>query len=150
MFSSRGNSSGASEVVVVPRNFKLLEDLETFEKGGDPRISAGLKDPCDLLLIDWHASIIGAPGTPFQNRIYSLSIHCPPNYPTSPPIIRFSNKINMRCVDQRGMVSISSISNFQWQTATSTLPRLLIALADEMKNANNRRLTQPNDSEIYS
>lgn len=148
MFGSRGSSSGATEVVIVPRNFKLLEDLETFEKGHDARISAGLKDPYDLLLIDWHASIVGLTGTPYQNRLYSLSIHCSPQYPTNPPIIRFSNKINMRCVDQRGVVNIAAISNYVWHR-DSSLPKLLSALADDMKSPNNRRLQQPNDSEMY-
>ena len=50
----------AGEVVIVPRNFKLLEELEKSEKGlGDMAISFGLSDPGDTFLSDWNGGILG-------------------------------------------------------------------------------------------
>lgn len=47
----------------VPRNFKLLEELERGEKGlGDPSISLGLANPEDIFMSDWNGSIFGPPG----------------------------------------------------------------------------------------
>lgn len=47
----------------VPRNFKLLEELECSEKGiGDMSISFGLVDADDILLSDWNGTILGPPG----------------------------------------------------------------------------------------
>ena len=67
------------EVVIVPRNFKLLEELESAEKGGgDGTVSIGLARPDDLLLNDWNGTIFGPPGTPFQDKIISLQINAPP------------------------------------------------------------------------
>jgi len=53
----------AGEVVIVPRNFKLLEELEKSEKGhGDMSISFGLVDTSDTFLSDWNGGIFGPPG----------------------------------------------------------------------------------------
>lgn len=53
----------SGEVVIVPRNFKLLEELEKSEKGhGDMSISFGLVDSGDTFLTDWNGGILGPVG----------------------------------------------------------------------------------------
>lgn len=53
----------AGETVIVPRNFKLLEELERSEKGhGDMSISFGLVDSGDTFLTDWNGGILGPVG----------------------------------------------------------------------------------------
>lgn len=47
------------EVVIVPRNFKLLQELEKSEKGlGEMGLSMGLVDPSDTFLSHWNAGIL--------------------------------------------------------------------------------------------
>jgi ubiquitin-conjugating enzyme E2 variant len=49
----------AGEVVIVPRNFKLLQELEKSEKGlGEMGLSMGLVDPGDTFLSHWNAGIL--------------------------------------------------------------------------------------------
>ena len=64
----------AGETVIVPRNFKLLEELEKSEKGhGDMSISFGLVDSGDTFLTEWNGGILGPAAVSFS--IGSTNFH---------------------------------------------------------------------------
>lgn len=80
-----------SEKIVKPRNFRLLEELESAEKaeGGNNGISYGLDDQSDTAMINWNATIIGPDGTNYAGGFYQLEISVPGNYPERPPFFKF-------------------------------------------------------------
>ena len=87
--------AGSGEVIVVPRNFVLLEELEKAEKGNtDMTVSYGLVASDDISLTMWQCTILGPPGSAVENRIISLLIKCGATYPSERPEIRFQTKLN--------------------------------------------------------
>lgn len=67
----------AGETVIVPRNFKLLEELEKSEKGqGDMSVSFGLVDSGDTFLSDWNGGILGPPGVSASHvRVWYIIVY---------------------------------------------------------------------------
>eukprot|EP00933_Yihiella_yeosuensis_P082964 TRINITY_DN97010_c0_g1_i1.p1 TRINITY_DN97010_c0_g1~~TRINITY_DN97010_c0_g1_i1.p1 ORF type:complete len:138 (-),score=23.36 TRINITY_DN97010_c0_g1_i1:115-528(-) len=135
--------------VVVPRSFRLLDELEKGEKGDAMLgVSWGLSVPDDITLSQWHGTIFGPPGTPYENRIYALSITCGPQYPDKQPEVKFTTQINMNCVDGSGAVKTSWGPLGSWNR-DFTMEKILEKLRSEMNSSANRKLPQPPEGASY-
>ncbi|KAL7772010.1 hypothetical protein CFE70_001963 [Pyrenophora teres f. teres 0-1] len=111
----------------VPRNFRLLEELEKGEKG------------LGAVLQSVH-----------ENRIYSVSIHCGPDYPDTPPEIKFTSKINLPCVNpQNGKVDASKLPCLAQWKRDFTMETILIELRRYMALPQNKKLPQPPEGTTF-
>ena len=136
--------------VVVPRNFKLLEELEASEKGtGDMSVSMGLCASDDIFLTEWNASILGPQGTPFDGRLYELRVTAGPDYPDRCPDVRFVSRINLGSVNETGVVSPREFPALASWNRNMTLESVLVALKNAMMLPQNRRLPQPPEGSRY-
>ena len=138
------------QTVIVPRNFKLLEELEASEKGsGDMSISMGLVNSDDIFLTEWNASILGPPGGPFDGRLYELRVTAGPEYLLQPPKIRFVSRVNLAGVDQRTGEVLKDFPALQGWTRDKTMESVLVAIKNSMNIPNNRRLPQPSEGATF-
>eukprot|EP00927_Polykrikos_kofoidii_P057440 TRINITY_DN51588_c0_g1_i1.p1 TRINITY_DN51588_c0_g1~~TRINITY_DN51588_c0_g1_i1.p1 ORF type:complete len:154 (+),score=16.08 TRINITY_DN51588_c0_g1_i1:52-462(+) len=134
--------------VVVPRSFRLLDELERGQKGDASAISFGLEAADDITLTNWICTICGPPGTPFENRIYSVRIVCGESYPEKPPDVRFISQINMTCVECDGALK-PAFSVMQGWRREMTVETILDAIRREMTASANRRLAQQPEGACY-
>lgn len=135
--------------VVVPRNFRLLEELEKGEKAGDGMVSYGLDAGDDLLMRNWTGTILGPANTVHDGRIYTLKIYCDQNYPDKPPAVRFQSKVNMHCVASNGVVDPRVFHVLANWNRNYTLETVLTELRREMTNQHNRKAPQPPEGTTY-
>ncbi|KAG4982383.1 hypothetical protein JHK87_027132 [Glycine soja] len=141
MVQVRYNFSGPG----VPRNFRLLEELERGEKGiGDGTVSYGMDDGDDIYMRSWTGTIIGPHNTVHEGRIYQLKLFCDKDYPEKPPSVRFHSRINMTCVNhETGVVEPKKFGLLaNWQREY-TMEDILTQLKKEMAAPHNRKLVQP-------
>ncbi|KAF7058502.1 hypothetical protein CFC21_065547 [Triticum aestivum] len=137
--------------VQVPRNFRLLEELERGEKGiGDGTVSYGMDDADDIYMRSWTGTIIGPHNTVHEGRIYQLKLFCDKDYPEKAPSVRFHSRINMACVNhETGAVDPKKFSLLaNWQREY-TMEHVLTQLKKDMAATQNRKLVQPPEGTFF-
>ncbi|CAM6091014.1 unnamed protein product [Calypogeia fissa] len=142
-------SSGSS--VIVPRNFRLLEELERGEKGiGDGTVSYGMDDGDDVFMRSWTGTIIGPNNSVHEGRIFTVKLFCDKDYPDRPPSVRFHSRINMTCVNQdSGVVDPRHFSMLAQWRREFTMENILVELKREMSAPSNRKLQQPPEGSLF-
>eukprot|EP00897_Mesotaenium_endlicherianum_P003220 jgi/Mesen1/2926/ME000175S02083 len=141
----------SSASVVVPRNFRLLDELDRGEKGiGDGSVSYGMDDGEDVFMRSWTGTIIGPNNTVHEGRIYTVKLYCDKDYPDRPPTVRFHSRINLTCISQdSGVVEPRHFPMLAQWKREYTMENILTELRREMGSSSNRKLQQPPEGTTY-
>lgn len=150
---------------VVPRSFRLRQELEFAEKGhsGDKAAANKPKDPhqgfvsfglgdlddtsYDTQLCNWNGTIIGPQNTPLGDRIYGVKLKCGPRYPDVPPQLAFVNKIaGLNGVNANGLVDYQQVTGRMW-TRNTTMYEYLCRVREAMVVA--AKTKQPSAEDQY-
>eukprot|EP00850_Spirogloea_muscicola_P019970 SM000203S06146 [mRNA] locus=s203:76758:83557:+ [translate_table: standard] len=135
----------------VPRNFRLLEELEKGEKGiGDGSVSYGMDDSDDVFMRSWTGTIIGPNNSVHEGRIYTVKLYCDEDYPDRPPSVRFFSRISMTSVNQdNGVVEPRHFPMLAQWRRDYTMENILTELRREMASPSNRKMPQPPEGSLF-
>ena len=79
-----------------------------------------------------------------------MEIICGEDYPQTSPVVRFTSKVNLDCVDQsNGEILISKFDIMKNWNAEHGMENILIGLKDKMANSSNKSLPQPAEGDMY-
>lgn len=102
-----GSDLGCSQGTMGENQASLLlrKQLKELSRNPVDGFSAGLVD--DSNLFEWNVAIMGPPDTLYEGGYFNAIMSFPPNYPNSPPSVRFTSEMWHPNVYPDGRVCIS-------------------------------------------
>ncbi|KAJ9293163.1 hypothetical protein DTO271G3_8107 [Paecilomyces variotii] len=112
---------------------RLLRELKDYANNPN-EVLLHLRPVDDEDLLHWEAVLKGVKGTPYEGGLWHLSISIPPNYPLSPPTIKFTTRISHPNISfTNGDICLTLLTTEHWSpvyTLSSTLSAIHQLLTD--------------------
>ena len=110
---------------------RLQKELGEMTKEPPPNCTAG---PKNENLHDWVSTILGPPGSPYEEGVFILDIHFPQEYPFKPPKITFRTRIYHCNINSQGVIWVDILKD-KWSPAL-TLSKVLLSISSLLADCN--------------
>lgn len=124
---------------------RIHKDLAVMMKNPSSNCSAGLVNDDDPF--NWHATIIGPVGTPYEAGVFNLSISFPSDFPFRPPRVRFLTPIFHPNINQSGEICLDILKD-RWSPALS-MQKVLLSLCSLLNDPNPHDPLVPEIARMY-
>ena len=111
---------------------RIRKELKDLLSDPVANCSAGPENETDLL--HWKGTIVGPSATPYEGGVFHLNIEFPPDYPFSPPSVRFETKIYHCNISGKGDICLDILKD-QWSPAL-TIEKVLLSLCSLLEDPN--------------
>ncbi|XP_024006110.1 ubiquitin-conjugating enzyme E2 28-like [Eutrema salsugineum] len=123
-------NSGSSEEEVP-----YWERAMTMHKKKIERVKSPLYSTCPVNgnMFYWEAVVFGPAGSPYENGVFKIGMHFPPEYPFKPPKVFFRTKIFYPNVGDRGHIFLRMLTN-DYFSLIYTINQIFIKLHEMLTN----------------
>lgn len=115
---------------------RLKKELQDMSKDPPPNCSAGpSKDKAATVdIMNWTATIMGPPDSPYEGGVFFLEITFPSDYPFKPPKVKFLTKIYHPNINKSGGICLDILKD-QWSPAL-TISKVLLSICSLLTDPN--------------
>lgn len=110
---------------------RLQKELKDITRDPPENCTAG---PVGDDLFKWQATIMGPPGTPYEDGVFILTVNFPKDYPYKPPVVKFETKIYHCNINEKGEICVDILKD-NWSPAL-TMSSVLMSISALMANCN--------------
>ena len=110
---------------------RLQRELIDIAKDPPPNCTAG---PKNSNIYEWISTLMGPQSSPYENGIFFLDIHFPPEYPFKPPKITFRTKIYHCNINSQGQICLDILKD-KWTPALTT-SKVLLSITSLLSDCN--------------
>lgn len=110
---------------------RIASELANLQRDPHDTFSAAPKDDGDSF--SWNAQVVGPPDTPYAQKIFSVTIRFPEDYPRSALQLDFDTPVYHPNVSKDGQVHMGELEDDQWSPAI-TARTVLLSLQAMLSN----------------
>ncbi|XP_024004782.1 ubiquitin-conjugating enzyme E2 28-like [Eutrema salsugineum] len=105
----------------------------TQQKKEIERVKSPLYSPVDGKICYWEALLFGPAGSPYENGVFQIAMHFPPEYPFKPPKVFFRTKVFHPNVGDRGHIFLRMLTT-DYFSPSYTVHKILTKIHEMLSN----------------